>query len=107
MACPRVSDSLAQALLVNEFPLPSWGRAMGFMSLDGTGAVELAFIGRVFYFRVIPASLFYRTYQTPELSGACEASRGGQHMARSALWQGWCDVMKGPSRPERRLGQTH
>lgn len=32
--------------------------AMGFMSLDGTGVVELAFIGRVFYFRVIPASLF-------------------------------------------------
>lgn len=52
-------------------------------------SLKLAFIERVFYFRDHTSfPLFIEHNRTPELSGECEASHGGQHMARSAVWQG-------------------
>lgn len=59
---------------------------------------------------IIPAfllRLFIKHNQTPELYDACKELHGGKHMSRSALWHGEWHVMRGPSWPERWLGQTH
>lgn len=44
-ACCRVSASLAKALFVNFFQLPSWGRGLlGFMSVNSTLITNLAIL---------------------------------------------------------------